>query len=161
MKRELEQQLVKDFPLCFGDYGKDPKESCMAFGCECGDGWYGILREACEKSEPIIARWLAEHKNDADYKEWAPRFSQVKEKFGTLRIYFTTYPQDQDSMNLDDIEEDAEEKSSVTCESCGKPGKLRGQGWYYTSCLLCARDEDKDNLEIVEEALIRKEKENE
>ena len=155
MKKELEQQLVKDFPLCFGDYGKDPTKSCMAFGCECGDGWYELLREACAKAEPLVTKWIEDHKTETDYEGWTPRLAQVKEKFGTLRLYFTSYPD-----GIGDIEEDAEEKSSITCESCGKPGKLRGQGWYYTSCFACAREGDQDNLEIVEAALLKKEKEN-
>jgi hypothetical protein len=155
MKAELEAQLVKDFPLCFGDYGKDMKESCMAWGLECGDGWESIIREACEKAEPLIAKWIEEHKTETDYKEWAPRFAQVKEKYGTLRLYFTTYPD-----GISEIEEEAERKSDNTCEQCGKHGKMRGQGWYYTSCIEHVKEEDRDNLEIVEEAYLKKEKQN-
>jgi len=153
MKAELEAQLVKDFPLCFGDYGKDMKETCMAWGCECGDGWYGIIREACEKAEPIIAKWLEENKDDKDF---APRFSQVKEKYGTLRLYFSTYPE-----GIDKIEQEAEDKSADTCEQCGKSGKVRGHGWYYTSCSEHAKEEDRDSLELVEEAYLKKENGNE
>jgi hypothetical protein len=155
MKRELEAQLVKEFPLCFGDYGKDMKETCMYWGCECNDGWYTLIREACLKAEPIIAKWIEEHKTEANYKDWAPRFSQVKEKYGTLRLYFTTYPD-----GIGEIEMEAEKKSETVCEECGKPGKLRGQGWYYTSCVEHAREGDTDGLEIVEEALIKKENKN-
>lgn len=156
MKKELEAQLVKDFPLCFGDYGKDMKQSCMYWGCECGDGWEGIIREACAKAEPLIATWIKVHEHDADFNiDFAPRFAQVKEKFGTLRLYFTTYPE-----GIDEIEMEAERKSETACEKCGKLGKLRGQGWLYTSCLKHTKEEDLDSLEIVEEASIKKENNN-
>jgi hypothetical protein len=155
MRQDLEKYLVKKFPLCFGDYRKSPKESCMAFGLEIGTGWYKIIKEACEKAEPIIAKWVQDHKHEENYRDWAPRFAQVKEKYGTLRLYFTTYPE-----GIDEIEIEAEKKSETTCEKCGKAGKLRGQnaGWYYTSCNLCAKEEDRDNLEYLENEYVKKEK---
>ena len=156
MRQDLEKYLVKKFPLCFGDINKGPKESLMCFGCECGNGWYKIIKEACQKAEPIIAKWIEENKNDPNFSmDWAPKFIQIKEKYGTLRLYFTTYPD-----GFDEIETEAEKKSETTCERCGKEGKLRGQGWIYTSCLKHCKEQDRDNLEIVEDAYEKKEKEN-
>jgi hypothetical protein len=156
MKEDLEKQLVKDFPLCFGDYGKDMKETCMCWGCECGDGWELIIREACQKAEPLIAKWIEDNKNNKDFDiDWAPKLSQVKEKYGTLRMYWTTYPD-----GIGEIEMEAERKSETICEQCGKKGKLRGQGWYYTACYKHTKEEHRDNLEIVEDAYEKKEKEN-
>lgn len=34
MTPELEHRLVRNYPELFKDYGKDPMESCMAFGVE-------------------------------------------------------------------------------------------------------------------------------
>jgi replicative DNA helicase Mcm len=83
MRRDLEKYLVKKFPLCFGDYGKDPKQSCMYFGIEFGTGWYKILKNACEKAEPLIQKWIDEHKNEKDFNmDWCPKFAQLKEKYG-------------------------------------------------------------------------------
>lgn len=156
MKRELETQLVRDFPFCFGDYRKDPTQSCMAFGCECGDGWYDLIREACAKAEYIIEQYIEAHKYDEDFNEdFTPRLAQVKEKFGTLRLYFTAYPD-----GIDEIEREAEKKSETTCETCGKSGKMRGMGWLYVSCIEHAKEEDLDSLEIVEDAYVKKEKRN-
>jgi hypothetical protein len=155
MRRDLEKYLVKKFPLCFGDYGKSMQETCMCWGCSCGNGWYKILKEACQKCEPLIVKWLEEHKGEENYKEWAPRFSQIKEKYGTLSIYWTSAT---DEMYV--ISDEAEKKSAEICETCGKPGKLRGRGWIYCSCYKCAKYEDKDNLEIVEDAYEKKEKKN-
>jgi hypothetical protein len=54
---------------------------------------------------------------------------QVKEKFGTLRFYYT---------GGDDvvrgIERMAEGMSAVMCEKCGAPGKPRQGGWIRTLC---------------------------
>ncbi len=71
--------------------------------------------------------------------------TQVKEKFGTLRFYYTGGG----DRYVDGLVGMAEEMSSVTCETCGAPGKLRGRGWYYTAC-----DEHtkKEDFAVVEEA---------
>ena len=145
MKRNLERYLVRKFPLCFGDYGKSPKENLMAFGLEVGDGWYKIIKTACEKAEPIIAKWIEEHKHEKDYKNWAPKFAQVKEKLGSLRLYFTTYPD-----GIEAIEREAEEKSETTCETCGAYGEIRGESWLYCACYQHSKPEDRKNLEYLE-----------
>ena len=54
---------------------------------------------------------------------------QVKEKFGTLRFYYTggdEYIRGMVTM--------AEAMSGTTCETCGNVGKFRGKSWFYTSC---------------------------
>jgi len=54
---------------------------------------------------------------------------QVKEKFGTLRFYYTggdDYIRGLVSM--------AESMSGVTCETCGKPGTSTRGGWIKTAC---------------------------
>jgi hypothetical protein len=155
MREELEKALVSNFPLCFGDYKKDMTQTAMYWGCECGDGWYKIIKEACQKAEPIIAKWIEEHKHEENYKDWIPKFSQVKEKYGTLRLYFTTYPD-----GIGEIEQEAEKKSETICEQCGKPGKLRGQGWLYTACWKHTKEQDRDNLEMLENEYEKKEKKN-
>jgi hypothetical protein len=54
---------------------------------------------------------------------------QVKEKFGTLRFY-TNYSDDY----IDGLIAMAESMTAVTCQECGKPGKVRGGGWIYVAC---------------------------
>ena len=68
---------------------------------------------------------------------------QVKEKFGTLRFYYTggdDYIRGLVSM--------AESMTAITCESCGNPGKQGGKGWVRTECQPCAdkRDEERKLL---------------
>jgi hypothetical protein len=55
---------------------------------------------------------------------------QVKEKFGTLRFYYSggdDYIRGLVSM--------AESMSGVTCETCGKPGTQTSGGWIKTVCV--------------------------
>ena len=57
---------------------------------------------------------------------------QVKEKFGTLRFYYTggdDYISGMVSL--------AESMTAVTCENCGNPGSCRGGGWIHTYCTPC------------------------
>jgi hypothetical protein len=54
---------------------------------------------------------------------------QVKEKFGTLRFYYSggdDYISGMVTM--------AESMSGVTCETCGKPGTSTGGSWIKTAC---------------------------
>lgn len=55
--------------------------------------------------------------------------SQVKEKFGMLRFYY--HGGDDVVKGLVQM---AEAMSEVTCEVCGKPGKLRDGRWVQTLC---------------------------
>jgi hypothetical protein len=57
---------------------------------------------------------------------------QVKEKFGTLRFYYSggdDYISGMVSL--------AESLTGVTCESCGNIGESRGGGWVHTYCTPC------------------------
>jgi hypothetical protein len=57
---------------------------------------------------------------------------QVKEKFGTLRFYYSggdDYISGMVSL--------AESMTGVTCESCGNVGERRGGGWIHTYCTPC------------------------
>ena len=55
---------------------------------------------------------------------------QVKEKFGTLRFYYSGG----DDV-IDGMVRMAESMSGVTCEACGKPGtSFTGGGWITTLC---------------------------
>lgn len=127
MNQELDQKLCTDFPNLFADRRAPMQVTCMCWGFSCGDGWYGILREAAEKLEPLILAYKKEYPKDE-----FPRAAQVKEKFGTLRFYMTT-----ETDEMSKITAEAERKSETTCEECGKKGKLRKGGWLRTLCAKC------------------------
>lgn len=55
--------------------------------------------------------------------------SQVKEKYGGLRVYCESYNEE---FNMFLIE--VEKASFFVCEKCGATGKLRGGSWYQTLC---------------------------
>lgn len=64
-------------------------------------------------------------------------FTQVKEKFGGLRLY-TNYG----GGYVDGVISMASRMSQCTCETCGQPGKIRGKRWYYTACEQHTHEQD-------------------
>ena len=55
--------------------------------------------------------------------------NQVKEKFGTLRFYYSG-----GDAYIDGLVAMAESMSEVTCEECGAPGRVRPGGWLRCQC---------------------------
>ena len=91
---------------------REPITSCGFF--ECNNGWFPLIKELME---------------DIIVLGWDRKTCQVKEKFGTLRIYYSggdDYIRGLVSM--------AQAMSGSTCEVCGNTGKFRGKSWFYTSC---------------------------
>jgi ssDNA-binding Zn-finger/Zn-ribbon topoisomerase 1 len=118
MNQENERKLVEDFPNLYRGVNLPITENLMAFGFECGDGWFDLLYDLSKKLTETSPEIYA---------------VQVKEKFGTLRFYITDYP---DEANI--AVQKAEKLSGVTCEECGKPGVLCHSGrWLKTICGEC------------------------
>lgn len=174
MKKELELELVKKYPELLKEYGGDCKRTCMAWGFEHSDGWYKILDHLFSYLNSLMHTDLViyykkdyrdKYKNDKDYytKYYSYRvkppqitISQVKEKYGTLTVYYNTISEDEaeiaeDIREIIDEEEYnkkinrfydkidfainyAEYQSSITCEETGKDGKLYTKGWHRTMC---------------------------
>lgn len=70
----------------------------------------------------------------ADFRNVTPiieqvTVDQVKEKFGTLRFYYTGGDE-----HISGMVRMAESMSAVTCEECGVPGKQTSGGWIRTLC---------------------------
>lgn len=130
MKEELEKKLVERYPTMFRDYHGDMTKTCMAFGCEHGDGWFWILDTMC--------RAIAGHEKYQKDKDYEPVvFQQVKEKFGTLNVYYFGG----DSTTAAYIQM-AELQSYYTCEVCGTHEDLgRTQGWIKVVCRSCQTKE--------------------
>jgi len=88
---------------------------------ECvGPGWGGLIDRIYDKLTPDVY------------------VSQVKEKFGGLRFYVGSAPDD-----VQDFIAEMEEISYTTCEECGAPGKPRGRGWIKTLCDACSSERDR------------------
>jgi hypothetical protein len=103
-------------------------QSLMAFGFECGNGWFELIKELCEKLKAL------------DLKDF--RVQQVKEKFGGLRFY-TGGVELEKAYEVDRLISEAEAKSLTVCEECGKPGKPGGRGWIKTQCETCRNKSNK------------------
>ena len=142
MRQELDQLLCEKYPKMMVNRNKSMMETCMCWGFDCGDGWYNILNQLMgdiqhhidwkEKQHNWAVEWNKKHPDELrEVLELVPQVTldQVKEKFGTLRFYYT---------GGDDIiygmVRMAESMSSVICEECGNPGEIKRDGWLVTLC---------------------------
>ena len=124
MKQELDELLCKKYPAMMVNRHKDMKETCMCWGFDCGNGWFNILNQLMGNIQHHI-----DWKNRKEEVVAQVTLDQVKEKFGTLRFYYTGG----DDV-IDGMVRMAEAMSGTTCEECGKPGQRRGGGWVTTLC---------------------------
>ena len=62
------------------------------------------------------------------------RFSPIKEKYGTARIYWTGALSSDADAQVEEAIALAEARTAVTCEVCGEEGRLRGGAWLTTRC---------------------------
>ena len=134
MKKELDQRLCEQYPKMMVNREKPMQETAMCWGFECNDGWFNILNQLMASIQHHI-----DWKNRKEEIVPQVTLDQVKEKFGTLRFYYTggdDYIYGLVSM--------AETMSGVTCEHCGNVGRQRGRGWLYTACDEHTREEHRD-----------------
>jgi hypothetical protein len=134
MSPENDEELCRKYPMLYAQRRRRAQETCMCWGFDCGDGWKGIIDAASARLEEI----------NRSIPDDQPKVEavQVKEKFGGLRIYTGSVP----SSRYDEIRAiigEAEGKSLETCESCGKPGGLRGGSWVFTMCDDCFRARER------------------
>lgn len=124
MSNELTDKLIKDFPRLFTHVSDDGERLPCAY-LECGDGWFDIIYE-CSKKICEACKDLSEDDH--------PKILQIKEKFGGLRYYISSCPEEMCDTVRDAVDF-AEKKSYETCETCGEPGTgKKSHGWYYTAC---------------------------
>ena len=137
MKQEYDTYLCTTFPKMFVNRYKPMTETTMCWGFECGDGWFNIIKELCANIQHHI-----DWKNRKEEVVPQVTVDQVKEKFGSLRFYFTggdDYIRGLATM--------AESMSGVTCEVCGNPGSTLGRGWLTTLCEKHAKEKGIYNNE--------------
>lgn len=98
------------------------------WGFQCGVGWRSILETLFQRVEQRCGELDLPDRN-------YPAVAQIKEKFGTLNVYFhfgrtrrLTY------RDLADLIQAAGEAPMVTCETCGKPGEWHNEGWWRVRC---------------------------
>lgn len=143
MDAELENKLYEKYPQFFSNKDKGIKQSCMAWGCDCNNGWYEILASLCwmisqhERNKEDNKKYL--EKNDperlASLPEYFPvKFDQIKEKYGTLRVYFSGGDE-----YVEGLVSMAEAISGKICEVCGNKGQPNKGGWITTLCDGCRK----------------------
>ena len=154
MSEKSVSSLIEKYPVLFEHLKSQEaeQEPLTLFGIECGDGWRDILdilfstllkpyRDAERVVEYHTKKQLQQNDEESKIelqnsllklehlKNKLPRFTQIKEKFGTLRIYY-----DNISPEVDNLVSFAEMLSEVTCEVCGSPGRLNRGGWLRVLC---------------------------
>lgn len=138
------RQLRAAYPYMFRDYARGSPYHFHR-------GWFPLIAQACQRIDAIVG-------DDPFRHEFA--WAQIKEKFGTLRLYWhargaravrvnvispegiesfsrASPADDHDEMVADQIGEivDAAMKQSAeVCLVCGAAGVLRTGGWWATLC---------------------------
>ena len=82
-----------------------------------GSGWYPLIKDLI---------------TDLIELGWDKQTCQVKEKFGTLRFYYSG-----GNDTIDGMVQMAESFSGHICEGCGNLGSTQGNGWVRTECESC------------------------
>ena len=133
--------FMERFPILFQDSKKDMTQTCMCWGLEVPRGWFHIIEQLCTVLEFYNMEFVKNYRI-------AIVADQVKEKFGTLRFYYTIREVDRDGvcrevnpdekfvadweaklniakdyleMLADNIIREAEHMTENTCANCGVP----------------------------------------
>ena len=107
LSQNLQIELESLYPALFAN--KNPMNSCMNRGCCIGDGWFALFARLCAQVQARVTQ----------AKSPQPVLIQVKEKFGSLRVYWRGADD-----YVRELTELAETKSLQTCEACGEAGGL-------------------------------------
>ena len=92
-------------------------------GAELPEGWRLLFLQMCEDiRQPLI---------DANYLDKF-RFSQIKEKYNTMRLYHCGAPE-----AVDEILRKYEVMASYICTRCGQPATIESQGYVASYCDKC------------------------
>jgi hypothetical protein len=105
------------------------RNNLMAFGFMCGPGWHPLIYETLDTIQSI-----------ADRDGLDLEITEIKEKFGELRIYMSSYIPE-----IEEIIATATAKSRRMCEECGRPGEITNRsGWLMTHCEVCLKKESEE-----------------
>src|SRR3972149_650796 len=137
MDKILQNKLFFQYPKIFKQKNLLMTETCMCWGIECGNGWYNLLDNLCSQLQFNTDR------NGYPQVEAI----QVKEKYGTLRFYYTILPKEDDKYierhcgAIDGLVSFAEYISIEICENCGSNHNVsQTKRWIVTLCKQCMQD---------------------
>ena len=135
VERQINKKLCEQFPYLvprnvFTDkIPEDYDYDYIRGEYELPDGWFDLFLQMCEDiKQPLV---------DANYLEKF-RFSQIKEKYGTMRCYVFGAPEE-----VHNILNKYEYLSKFVCEICGRPAKYVTSGWIGSYCEDCIKNELK------------------
>lgn len=76
------EDLFDTYPIVFRNTSLSESESCMAFGVECGPGWYDCINTMSARLEFL---------NERFYRRYGLyiAYDQIKEKHGLLTVYWS------------------------------------------------------------------------
>lgn len=144
MNIELTEKLVSKYPSIFAQYGGDPKDTSMAYGIECGNGWFDIIDTLCNTIQSEV-----DHINFNYEVSLRCEAVQVKEKYGSLRFYIHFFfDENLDELNMKRVEMSmniihgaitmAERMTAKICETCGDKSSLSNDIFPKSECEACA-----------------------
>lgn len=155
MKAANEKKLYDKFPRLYRGAKLSARESCMAWGFSCADGWFDLIYKLSIAIESKAKALGIDPLSEA----W-PQTIQVKEKFGTLRFYVSAGGNDESDMAVEQVGgmvsfrpvagidviqnlvRDAEKASAKICEICGMPGVLHRDGYWRVRCDYCEENKE-------------------
>lgn len=146
MRKELEDKLRETAPQFLAEMDLDAMESCMAWGFECGDGWYMPLKRFCEAVEAM--------NNASPDKVIVAK--QIKAKFGEMTVYWALEEKGKPLLEREGAHDEQLEylmrdallslmsECRETCELCGSTEDVSEERWIYI-CKKCKEESEKEN----------------
>lgn len=130
---------IKQYPYLEDRDGGIPyAEPGELFGDDVNPGWKSLFQKMCDRINVVLDRY--EIPRDCFH------FDQVKEKFGTLTVYWhVEYPDwmrtpecDAPQDALSKVIDAVEITSGKTCHKCGRRAGWHSTGWILPYCTACA-----------------------
>lgn len=113
--RDWRFELIEAHAGLFGSVDDPPRAQGWP---EVGEGWRDLLDRMCVRIRAAVQA------GDATFK-----FSQIKEKYGTLRVYWDGTLSSSANARVEEAIALAEARSACTCEVCGDEGRLYEAGY--------------------------------
>lgn len=118
-------------PLYIGYTEEDGPDYSYTWEDELPEGW---RKAFCPQMWDELKEILERHNYLDKF-----RFTQIKEKYGTLRLYNNGAPEEAYN-EIEDWEDKYDRLSEKTCINCGKPAKYTSLGWISPWCEDCAKE---------------------
>src|SRR5260370_39594162 len=119
--RNWRAELVEAYPDLFHPAADRP--GAAEASPDCGEGWRDLLERACVRIRAAV---------QADGGSF--KATQIKEKYGTLRFYWSGVLSQEADSKVEEVVDLAEARSACTCELCGAEGRLYGPRCLPTRC---------------------------